>query len=74
MAEPVQKRSKADEQRFLLDKASNNVKREAFFMKSAFDKDDLKDALKHASDMLNELRTGMLSPKKLLRSLHEGMR
>ena len=39
------------------------VKQQAFFMKQAIDKDDLDETLKCASNMLRELRTGLLTPK-----------
>ena len=46
-----------------LDDAMDNVKRQAFFMKRALDGGDIREALKCASFMLNELRTSNLSPK-----------
>ena len=46
-----------------LDDASKAVKRNAFHMKRALDESNLRAALKHSSAMLNELRTGSLSPK-----------
>jgi vacuolar protein sorting-associated protein 35 len=39
------------------------VKQQAFLMKRALDNSNLKDALKYSSNMLCELRTGLLSPK-----------
>lgn len=47
----------------LLDEASSVVKEQAYYMKRGIDNDNLKDALKHASNMICELRTGLLSPK-----------
>lgn len=41
-----------------------SVKHNAFLMKRALDESNLRAALKHSSAMLNELRTGSLSPKK----------
>jgi hypothetical protein len=40
------------------------VKQHAFYMKRAIDDANLKDALKHSSVMLSELRTSRLSPQK----------
>lgn len=56
------KAAAAAEQARLLKEMTTNVKRHAFAMKRKVDEDDLKEALKHASSMLNELRTGLLSP------------
>jgi vacuolar protein sorting-associated protein 35 len=47
----------------LLDEALGIVKTQAFQMKRCLDKGKLMDGLKHASTMLGELRTSMLSPK-----------
>ncbi|GAU98388.1 hypothetical protein RvY_09543 [Ramazzottius varieornatus] len=52
-----------DEQDKLLDDCLRAVKQEAFQMKRCIDKSRLMDALKHASSMLMELRTGSLTPK-----------
>eukprot|EP01122_Echinamoeba_exundans_P013537 TRINITY_DN5923_c0_g2_i1.p1 TRINITY_DN5923_c0_g2~~TRINITY_DN5923_c0_g2_i1.p1 ORF type:complete len:827 (-),score=251.60 TRINITY_DN5923_c0_g2_i1:18-2384(-) len=52
------------EQARLLAEAKNVVNTQAFQMKRALDQNKLMDALKHASNMLSELRTGLLSPKK----------
>jgi len=52
-----------DDQEKLLDEALNIVKHQAFSMKRCLDKSKLMDGLKHASNMLNELRTSLLSPK-----------
>ena len=53
----------ADEQEKLLDEALGIVKVQAFQMKRCLDKVKLMDGLKHASTMLSELRTSLLSPK-----------
>uniref|UniRef100_A0A8C6TDM5 VPS35 retromer complex component n=1 Tax=Neogobius melanostomus TaxID=47308 RepID=A0A8C6TDM5_9GOBI len=55
--------SPQDEQEKLLDEAVQAVKVQSFQMKRCLDKNKLMDALKHASNMLGELRTSMLSPK-----------
>lgn len=52
-----------DEQEKLLEDALRSTKQEAFQMKRCIDKGRLMDALKHASTMLMELRTGCLTPK-----------
>ena len=52
-----------DEQEKLLEEALNIVKMESFPMKRCLDKNKLMDGLKHASNMLGELRTSLLSPK-----------
>ena len=52
-----------DEQEKLLDEALGIVKVQAFQMKRCLDKAKLMDGLKHASTMLSELRTSLLSPK-----------
>ena len=56
MAEPA-----GEEQR--LAEAKKVVKQQAFYMKRALDQSELRDALKHASSMLGELRTSLLGPK-----------
>jgi len=55
--------STPDDQDKLLDEALGIVKVQAFQMKRCLDKSRLMDGLKHASTMLGELRTSMLSPK-----------
>ncbi|XP_068082670.1 vacuolar protein sorting-associated protein 35 [Anabrus simplex] len=55
--------SPVEEQEKLLDEALNIVKSQAFQMKRCLDKGKLMDGLKHASTMLGELRTSLLSPK-----------
>lgn len=52
-----------EEQEKLLEDAIGVVKVQAFQMKHCLDKSKLMDALKHASTMLGELRTSLLSPK-----------
>jgi len=52
-----------EDQEKLLEDAKGNVKVEAFQMKRCLDKNKLMDGLKHASAMLSELRTSLLSPK-----------
>ncbi|XP_014606051.1 PREDICTED: vacuolar protein sorting-associated protein 35 isoform X4 [Polistes canadensis] len=52
-----------EEQEKLLEDAIGVVKVQAFQMKHCLDKMKLMDALKHASTMLGELRTSLLSPK-----------
>jgi len=47
----------------LLDEALQVVKMESFHMKRDLDKEKLMDGLKHASDMIKELRTSTLTPK-----------
>jgi vacuolar protein sorting-associated protein 35 len=55
--------SPVEEQERLLDEALSVVKIQAFQMKRCFDRSKLMDGLKHASTMLGELRTSLLSPK-----------
>lgn len=52
-----------DDQDRLLDEATAVVKEQAFYMKRAMDNDNLREALKHASNLICELRTSLLSPK-----------
>jgi len=52
-----------DDQERLLDEATAVVKEQAFYMKRAIDNDNLREALKHSSNMISELRTSLLSPK-----------
>lgn len=51
------------EQEKLLDEAMGAVRTQAFQMKRCLDKSRLMDGLKHASNMLGELRTSSLTPK-----------
>ncbi|KAH8098422.1 hypothetical protein JL720_1365 [Aureococcus anophagefferens] len=60
-----------------LAEATKKVKEQGFYMKRAMDASDLKGALQHASDMLRELRTSLLTPRnyyelymKVLDELH----
>lgn len=55
--------SPQEEQEKLLEEFVNTVKNQSFQMKRCLDKGKLMDGLKHASTMLGELRTSMLSPK-----------
>jgi len=55
---------KVDEQDKLLEEAKTNVKMQSLHMKRCLDKGKLMDGLKHASSMLAELRTSLLSPKR----------
>lgn len=52
-----------EDQHRLLDEASAVVKEQSFYMKRAIDSDNLREALKHASNLICELRTSLLSPK-----------
>lgn len=52
-----------DDQDRLLDEAAAVVKEQAFYMKRAIDNDNVREALKHASNLICELRTSQLSPK-----------
>lgn len=52
-----------EEQERLLEEAKSAVQVQALHMKRCLDKNKLMDSLKHASTMLNELRTSLLSPK-----------
>ncbi|XP_052274611.1 vacuolar protein sorting-associated protein 35-like isoform X3 [Dreissena polymorpha] len=52
-----------EEQEKLLEEAQTIVKNQSFQMKRCLDKGKLMDGLKHASTMLGELRTSLLSPK-----------
>ncbi|XP_045540361.1 vacuolar protein sorting-associated protein 35 [Papilio machaon] len=62
-AQMTNQTSPVEEQEKLLDEALNIVKVQAFQMKRCLDKSKQMDALKHASTMLGELRTSVLSPK-----------
>lgn len=52
-----------EEQEKLLDEAMGSIRTQAFQMKRCLDKNRLMDSLKHASNMLGELRTSTLTPK-----------
>eukprot|EP00094_Tigriopus_californicus_P003870 TCALIF_03725-PA protein Name:"Similar to Vps35 Vacuolar protein sorting-associated protein 35 (Mus musculus)" AED:0.12 eAED:0.12 QI:124/0.92/0.85/1/0.92/0.92/14/130/936 len=54
---------KMDEQEKLLEDALLVVKVQSFEMKRCLDKNKIMDGLKHASSVLSELRTSLLSPK-----------
>ncbi|XP_073234316.1 vacuolar protein sorting-associated protein 35-like [Porites lutea] len=60
---PVTQSASQEDQEKLLDEAIQVVKSQSFQMKRCLDKGKLMDGLKHASNMLSELRTSMLSPK-----------
>lgn len=63
-AKPKAKKSvlgEADQSAFLRD-CKKRVDSEAFFMKRSLDNGKLYEALKHASNMIGQLRTGLLSP------------
>ena len=51
------------EQAKWLEDAVGSVRQQEFFMKRSLDASHLKEALKHASNMICELRTSLLSPK-----------
>ncbi|XP_035680278.1 vacuolar protein sorting-associated protein 35-like isoform X2 [Branchiostoma floridae] len=61
--QPQTQLSPQEEQEKLLDEALQVVKVQSFQMKRCLDKTKLMDGLKHASNMLSELRTSMLTPK-----------
>lgn len=52
-----------EEQERLLEEAKSVVQVKALHLKRSLDKNKLMDALKFTSEMLNELRTSLLSPK-----------
>jgi len=62
---PSERRETAsdEEQAKILSDAKNVVKTQAFYMKRCLDNGNIMDALKHASNMISELRTSLLSPK-----------
>lgn len=51
-----------DQDRFL-DEHQNVVRNQAFYMKKALDSNSLREALKHSSAMLCELKTSLLTPR-----------
>lgn len=53
----------SEDQETLLDSALKIVKNESFEMKRALDRNELMEGLKHAAQMLCELRTSLLTPK-----------
>jgi vacuolar protein sorting-associated protein 35 len=52
-----------DDQERFLEEAATVVREQAYYMKQNLDKNSLREALKHSSNMLCELRTSLLSPK-----------
>jgi len=52
-----------DNQEKLLADALQNVRQHAFAMKRVLDQQSIMEGLKHAANMLGELRTSLLSPK-----------
>lgn len=63
-APPDRQLSPEEEQENWVRDAQQQVKKHAFFMQRALDKQSLHEALKHAANMLNELRTSQLTPKR----------
>lgn len=61
-----------DNQDKLLAEALQNVRQHAFAMKRVLDQQSVMEGLKHAANMLSELRTSLLSPKNYyeLRTTH----
>jgi vacuolar protein sorting-associated protein 35 len=55
--------SEDPEQDRLLEEAKNMANKSAYRMKKQLDEKDIMGSLKHASDMIAELRTSLLSPK-----------
>jgi vacuolar protein sorting-associated protein 35 len=51
-----------DQERFL-EEHTTVVRQQAFYMKKALDQNSLREALKHSSAMLCELKTSLLSPR-----------
>ena len=52
-----------DDQEKLLEQASNVVKTSSFQMLKAFDTNNTPDVIKHAVDLISELKSSVLSPK-----------
>jgi vacuolar protein sorting-associated protein 35 len=52
-----------DDQERFLEEATTIVGEQAYYMKQNLEKNNLREALKHSSNMLCELRTSLLSPK-----------
>lgn len=46
-----------------MDEHTTVVRQQAFYMKKALDHNSLREALKHSSAMLCELKTSLLSPR-----------
>ena len=55
--------SNEEDQSQFLDTALKSVKTHSTHMKSAIDKNDMRQCLKYASEMISELKTNLLSPK-----------
>jgi len=55
--------STAEDQGRLLDEAAAVVKEQAFYLKKAIGSDNTRECLKHASAMISELKTGLLSAR-----------
>jgi vacuolar protein sorting-associated protein 35 len=55
--------SPEEQQERWLEEGKAVTKQQAFLMKRALDNGNLRDGLKYASNMLCEMRTGLLSPK-----------
>ena len=51
------------EQQRLLDEASATLREQAFLMKRAIEADNLRDTLRHASNVIGELRSSVLTPR-----------
>ena len=52
-----------EDQGRILEEHIQIVRQQAFFMKKSLDTNNLRDALKHSSTMLEELKTSKLSPR-----------
>ena len=52
-----------DDQEKLLEQATNVVKTAGFQMQRAFDSNNTPDVIKHAVDLISELKTSLMSPK-----------
>jgi len=61
--QPVSTLASDEDQVKILEEAKTNIKRESFYMKRCLDQKKLMEALKHASTMIAELRTSLLSPR-----------
>lgn len=59
----IQAPTESEQQENLLETALKVVKNEAFEMKRALDRNELMEGLKHAAQLLCELRTSLLTPK-----------
>eukprot|EP00284_Hemiselmis_tepida_P012106 CAMPEP_0174915116 /NCGR_PEP_ID=MMETSP1355-20121228/211_1 /TAXON_ID=464990 /ORGANISM="Hemiselmis tepida, Strain CCMP443" /LENGTH=784 /DNA_ID=CAMNT_0016159931 /DNA_START=89 /DNA_END=2443 /DNA_ORIENTATION=- len=63
MSTAVEGLSPEEQQEKWLEEGKAVTKQQAFLMKRALDNGNLRDGLKYASNMLCEMRTGLLSPK-----------